>query len=139
MSYHHGIIAPLFCLLLLAGEYAFAGRLFEWVDSTGTTHFSDRPPPGLPFTEKTITPASGPEASGAETGLRKAERDRLENAQRKDSETAQARQAAALAIEQKKSRCRKARTRYQEASHRRGAARNGDFKIFWRKMKQACD
>jgi Domain of unknown function (DUF4124) len=137
---NQGKLAALFCLLLLACEHSSAGKLFEWVDSSGTTQYSDRAPSGLPFTEKTVSPASGAARPGNETGIRKAEYAVLENARQQDSEIVQARQAAAQRIEQRKLHCRQARTLYHEATHRpRSAGGGGDFKEKRLKMKVACD
>lgn len=139
MSSRQGTFATLFCLLLLTGEQSSAGRLFEWVDNNGATHFSDRAPLGLPFVEKTIRSASGTARPGNETGIRKAERILLKNAQRQDSEIERARQAAEQQLEERKSRCRQARTRYHETIHRPGSAGDSDFRPYRRKMNAACD
>lgn len=139
MSSHQGRLATLLCLLLLVCEQSSAGKLFEWVDSNGTTNFSDRAPVGLPFTEKTARSASGAVRPGNETGIRKAERTMLKNAQRQDSEIETAKQAAVLLVEQRKSRCRQARSHYLEAIHRPRSAGGGDYKAHRRKMKEACD
>ena len=127
------------CLLFLAIGQAPAGRLFEWVDSNGATHFSDRAPAGLPFVEKSVRPASGTAAPGFETGIRDAERDLLKDARRQDDAIKQARKAAAKQLEQRKSRCRQTRTRYHEATHQPGTRGGGDYKSLRREMKQACD
>jgi hypothetical protein len=143
MSIHPGPLATLLrltllCLLLVCGKSS-AGNLFEWVDSSGTTHFSDRAPIGLPFSEKTASPATRTARTDNEAGIRKAERALLQNAQRHDLEIEHARQAAALRTEQHKSRCRQARSRYQEAIHRPGSAGRGDYKAFRNRMKEVCD
>jgi hypothetical protein len=139
MSPHQGPRATLFCLLLLVCEQSSAGKLFEWVDSNGTTHFSDRAPVGLPFAEKTARSTSGAAQPGYEAGIRKAERALLNNAQRQISEIERAKQAAAQQVEQRKSRCRQARSRYQEAIHRPRSAGSGDYKAYRLKMKEVCD
>jgi hypothetical protein len=139
MSTNQGQLAMLFGLLLLASEQASAGRLFEWVDRDGTTHFSDRPPVGVPFAEKTVRPASGAARPGNETGIRKAERMLLKNADHQNMELERAKRVAAMLVEQRKSRCSQARTRYQEAIHRPGSAGGGDYKAYRRKMKEVCD
>lgn len=128
------------CLvLLLTSEQSLAGRMFEWVDQNGTTHFSDRAPAGQPSREKTVRPASGAALPGFETGIRDAERDLLENARRKDAVIKRARQAAARQLEQRQSRCRQARSRYRETTHRPGKKGGGDYKTLRRKMNKACD
>lgn len=134
-----GICTTLFCLLLLSCEQSCAGRLFEWVDNNGATHFSDRAPRGLPFAEKTIRSSSGTAQPGNESGIRNAERILLKNARRHDSEIARARQSAAQQFEERKSRCRQARARYHETIHRPGSAGNSDFRTHRRKMNEACD
>lgn len=138
MSLHQGPRAAWLCLLLICGKSS-AGKLFEWVDSSGATHFSDHAPVGLPFTEKTARPAAGTARTDNETGIRKAEQALLLNAQHRDLEIEHARQASAHQTEQRKSRCRQARTRYQEAIHRPGSVGRGDHKAFRRRMKEVCD
>jgi hypothetical protein len=139
MSSHQGALATLFCLLLLACEQSSAGKLFEWVDSDGTTHFSDRPPVGLPFAEKTARSASGVARPDNEAGIRKAERALLKNAQHQNSKLERAKQVAALQVEQRKSRCRQALNRYHAATHRPRSAGGGDYKAYRLKMKEVCD
>lgn len=139
MSSHQASLATLFCLLLLAGEQSSAGKLFEWVDSNGTTHFSDRAPVRLPFAEKTVRSSSGTARPGIEAGIRKAERALLKNAHREVYEIDRAKQAAALQVEQRKSRCRQARNSFQEAIHRPRSAGGSDYKTYRRKMKEVCD
>jgi len=139
MSFRQGTFATLIGLLLLTGKQSTAGKLFEWVDNNGVEHFSDRAPLGLPFAEKTIRSASGSEPSGNETGIRRAERLLLKDAQRQDSEIERARQAAAQKLEEHKTRCRQARIRYHETIHRPGSAVESDFRTYRRKMNEACD
>jgi len=139
MSLKPDTLSLLLCLLLLTSGQTPAGRLFEWVDQSGTTHYSDRAPAGQPFAEKTVRPASGSALPGYETGIRDAERDLLKDARRQDAEIERARQAAAKQYEQRKSRCRQARSRYHEATHRPGSKGGSDYKSLRRTMKQACD
>jgi hypothetical protein len=139
MSSLQGLLATLFCLVLLVCEQSSAGKLFEWVDSNGTTHFSDRAPIGLPFAEKTARSTSGAARPGNEAGIRKAERALLKNAQRQIADIERAKQAAAQQVEQRKSRCRQARSRYQEVIHRPRSAGGGDYKVYRRMMKEVCD
>jgi hypothetical protein len=127
------------CLVLLTSERSLAGRMFEWVDQNGTTHFSDRAPAGQPFREKTVRPASGAALPGIETGIRDAERDLLKNARREDAEIKRARQATARQLEQRQSRCRQARSRYRETTHRPGKEGGADYKTLRREMNKACD
>lgn len=129
----------LLCLVLLNSGQSLAGRLFEWVDHNGRTHFSDRAPAGQPFVEKSVRPASGAAPPGLETGIRDAERSLLKHARRGEEKIERARQAAAMQLEQRQSRCRQARTRYHEATHQPGTKGGGDYKSMRRKMKQACD
>jgi hypothetical protein len=63
----------------------------------------------------------------------------LKNAQRQISEIERAKLAAARRVEQRKSRCRQARSRYQDAIHRPRSAGGGDYKAYRRKMKEVCD
>ena len=139
MPSHRGTLATISCLLLLAFDLASAGQMFQWLDQHGATHFSDRAPTGLPFTEKTVKSASGAARQDNEIGIRKAERALLKKAEHRHSKIQQSRQATAKQLEQRKSRCRQARTRYQAASHRPGTAGRGEFKRHWRSMKEACD
>lgn len=139
MSSRQGTLSTLLGLLLMAGGQTSAGRLFEWVDHNGATHFSDHAPPGLPFAEKTIRPASGSASPGNEVGIREAERILLKNSQQQDSEVERARQAAAQQLEERKSRCRQARKRYHETIHQPGSAGVSDFRTPRRKMIEACD
>jgi hypothetical protein len=133
------MVATISCLLLLAGGHLSAGNLFEWVDQHGATHFSDRAPPGSPFMEKTVKPASGSAPQDYERGIRKAERLLLKKAEQRKSNIESARQAAVRQLEQRKSRCRQARSRYREASRQRGTAGRGAFKQYRRRMNAVCD
>ena len=139
MSLHPGTLARISCLLLVACDYISAGNLFEWVDQHGATHYSDRAPSGLPFTEKTVKSASGAARHDNERGIRKAERLLLKKAEQRKSNIELARQAAAKQVEQRKLRCRQARTRYHEASRQRGTAGRGTYKQYWRRMNEVCD
>lgn len=139
ISRHQVTLATLFCSLLVAGEQSFAGKLFEWVDKNGAAHYSDCAPVGRPFAEITVRPASGTGQPGNETGIRRAERALLKKTRHKDTEIKRTRQAAAQQIEQGKSRCRQARSRYHDAIHQPGSAGDSDFRALRRKMKDACD
>ena len=44
--YKHAMKLPiLICVLLFSTSASLAGNLFRWVDSDGTVHYSDQPPP----------------------------------------------------------------------------------------------
>jgi len=138
MISHRGSLAVVSCLVLVCSPTT-AGKLFEWVDKEGTAHFSDRAPNGLPYTKKTVKPATGPARQGSERGIRKAERLLLKNAGRRKAEVERTRQASARQSQERKSRCEEARNRYHDASHRPGTARRGDFKVYLHRMNEACD
>ena len=45
MRKHYIILRILLCAILLSAGTCLAGNLFRWVESDGTVHYSDQPPP----------------------------------------------------------------------------------------------
>ncbi len=105
---HADIRIPLYALLFVALQPAYAGPVYTWVDPAGITHFSELPPPGqLEAMQLNLPPypaATGPYDDyysvinqAARMEAQRLERERLEAQRRQlEAETLRA-QAEALA------------------------------------------
>jgi len=128
----------LLCMLLCCG-HAAAGKLYEWIDRDGTTHFSDQAPLAIPYTEKKVRPASGSASSGKTSGIRAAERRLLEKIELRQTKLKQSRQAAVTEYEKHRKRCRQAQARYRDTARLPRSAGGGKYKSLLNAMNQTCD
>ena len=64
-------IATFACLLLAGTALAQAGKVYQWKDAGGVTHYSDEPPPKGQYESRKVASDAGKplEASPAETAL----------------------------------------------------------------------
>jgi hypothetical protein len=133
------LLIPAVVLMLLVGPGKICAEIMhKWFDEDGQLHFSDRAPHGRQSETTDITSSSGKGNPGNTGSLRKAERRLLGVSRRHEKEIKQARRRSASKHAAAKSSCSTARTRYDRAKRKPGAAKSVLVKRYFDEMRALC-